>query len=160
MAYANNIEVHLFISPSHAWHWEGLRNIGLWENWEQWKQELVRINQSESDKARKSAYPLLDFSGYNSITTETVPTLDSYSPMQWYSDSSHYNHACGDLILDRVLTHNDPSKPIPDDFGIMVDTHNINGHLSDIRAARQHYADSHASDVQEMAELSNQVWKH
>ena len=49
------------------------------------KQELVRINQSESDKARKSAYPLLDFSGYNSITTETVPTLDSYSPMQWYS---------------------------------------------------------------------------
>jgi len=160
LAYANNIELRFFISPSHAWHWEGLANIGLWQNWEQWKRELTKINKEEADKAEKSSYPLWDFSGYNSITTETVPALNTAQQMKWYSDSSHYSAACGDLILDRIFEHADPARPIPDDFGILIDDRNINAHLSGIRAARKHYADSHAPDVKEMANLSKQVWNH
>jgi hypothetical protein len=158
LAYANNIELHLFISPSHAWHWEGLANVGLWKNWESWKQELVKINKDEADKAGKPDYPLWDFSGYNSITTEEVPDQSALNGMKWYSDSSHYNHPCGDLILDRIFAQT--NNAIPDDFGLLIDQHNIGRHLSDIREARKNYALSHASDILEMATLSRQFWKH
>lgn len=160
IAYANDIEVRLFISPSHAWHWEGLSNVGLWQNWEQWKRDLTRINKEESNQAGKPNYPLWDFSGYNSITTETVPDQNISDQMEWYSDSSHYNMACGDLILERIFEQSDTSRLIPDDFGILIDDRNINAHLSNIRESRKHYTDSHVSDVQEMIDLSKQVGKH
>ncbi len=160
IAYANNIELHLLISPSHAWHWEGLANVGLWQHWEQWKLTLTRINAEEAEKSGKPLYPLWDFSGYNSITTETVPATHSADKMKWYSDSSHYNRACGDMILDRVFDLSDASVPIPDDFGIRIDEYNITTHLTDIRQAREHYAETHPSDVQEMAKLIKQFWNH
>ena len=160
IAYANNIELHLLISPSHAWHWEGLANVELWQDWEQWKRTLTRINAEEANKSAKPIYPIWDFSGYNSITTETVPATNSADRMKWYSDSSHYNRACGDLILDRVFSLSDASMPIPDDFGILIDEHNITTHLKDIRRARAHYAETHPSDVQEMAKFIKLFWNH
>lgn len=158
MAYQNNVELHFFISPSHAWHWEGLANVGLWENWENWKSELVKINKQEAVKAGKPSYPLWDFSGYNSISTESVPA--SNASMKWYSDSSHYNMACGDLILDRIFGYNTASGMLPEDFGVLIDEQNIKAHLSDIRALRIDYAERHPADIKEMANLSKQFWKH
>ena len=158
LAYANDIEVRMLISPSHAWHWEGLANIGLWGKWEQWKHEMVKINREESDQAGKTAYSLWDFSGYNSITTEAVPAAGSPDKMRWYSDSSHYNRACGDLILDRIFGHHDPARLIPQDFGTLIDERTIDAHLSDIREARAQYSETHPADVQEMAALSKQFW--
>lgn len=160
LAYANHIELYMFISPSHAWHWEGLANLGLWENWQQWKQTLVNLNHQEAAKTGIAAYQLWDFSGYNSITSEAVPATNAEHNMKWYADSSHYNRACGDLILDRVLGYSDASRPIPDDFGNLINQQNIVAHLSSIRLARKNYAASHAPDIQEMANLSRQVWNH
>lgn len=158
LAYLNDVELHLFISPSHAWQWEVLADVGLWENWENWKNELVRINKEQAGKAGKPVYPLWDFSGYNSISTETVPA--SNTAMKWYSDPSHYNKACGDLILDRIFDHHDPARPLPQDFGILIDEGTIDAHLSEIRAARKLYSETHPADAQEMADLSKQFWNH
>ena len=119
---------------------------------------MVKINREESDQAGKTAYSLWDFSGYNSITTETVPAAGSPDKMRWYSDSSHYNRACGDLILDRIFGHHDPARLIPQDFGTLIDERTIDAHLSDIREARAQYSETHPADVQEMAALSKQFW--
>lgn len=160
LAHANDVEVRLLISPSHAWHWETLADVGLWRGWEQWKRSLVTINTEEAQRSGQAVYPLWDFSGYNSITTETVPPADSPAKMRWYSDSSHYNRACGDLILDRVLGQPDPAGRIPADFGVLMDADNVDAHLEDIRQARTRYRDTHVSDVRELADFIKQFWKH
>lgn len=155
LSYENNIELHLLISPSHAWHWEGLADVGLWENWEQWKRALVSISEEEAKKAGKPVYPLFDFSGYNSITTEALP--DSPGRMKWYNDATHYNRACGDKVLDRLF---DKTNAATSDFGVQIDARNIDAHLAGIRSARARYAEGHAADVREMADLSRRVWGH
>ncbi|MDD2720664.1 MAG: hypothetical protein PHH47_05075 [Gallionella sp.] len=160
LAHANNIELHLLISPSHAWHWQTVADVGLWQEWEHWKRSLVAINAQESQRSGQPGYPLWDFTGYNSITSETVPTAGSANKMRWYSDSSHYNHACGDLILSRVLSQPDPEGHIPADFGILIDTGNIDEHLADIRQARARYIDTHLTDTRELTDFIKQFWNH
>lgn len=160
LAHANNIELHLLISPSHAWHWEALADMGLWQEWEQWKRSLVAINTEEAARTGQPGYPLWDFSGYNSITTENVPSAGQANKMAWYDDSSHYNHACGDLILDRLFARSDSASPAHADFGTLLDAKNIDIHLSDVRQARQSYQASHPADVQEMADFIKQFWNH
>lgn len=160
LAHANDVELQLLISPSHAWHWETLADVGLWQEWEQWKRSLVTINAEEAQRSGQPGYPLWDFSGYNSITTETVPPADSAAKMRWYSDSSHYNQACGDLILDRVLGQADPAAHIPADFGALIDTGNLDDHLTSIRQARANYLNTHQSDTRELADFIKQFWKH
>ncbi len=157
-AYEHDIEVKLFISPAHAWHWQGIANAGLWEKWEAWKRKLVKIGADEANRAQKPKYPLWDFSGYNSINTETVPPRGASIPMLWYTDPSHYNPACGDLILDRLAEHPRLGAPIPQDFGIPIGEWNIEARLVEIRQARQHYAGSHVLDIQDLANISQQAW--
>lgn len=113
-----NIELKVFISPSHASQWESLYRGGLWQIFEQWKRELVEIT------------PVWDFSGYNSITTEAIDR-----EMQNYWDSSHYRQEVGDLVIDRLF--NVPANQVPKDFGMLITSQNIESHLVNILAARE-----------------------
>lgn len=113
-----NIELKVFISPSHASQWESLYRGGLWQVFEQWKRELVQIT------------PIWDFSGYNTITTEAIDR-----EMKNYWDSSHYRQEVGDLVLDRLF--NVPANQVPNDFGILVTPQNIESHLANTLAERE-----------------------
>ncbi len=44
--------------------------------------------------------PLWDFSGYSSVTTETLPASGSHAEMEFYWDSSHFKDIVGDFVLD------------------------------------------------------------
>lgn len=72
-AYAHNVDMRVVISPSHARIWEVLYAGGMWQTWEDWKRALLQIAQEEAQREGKQPYPLWDFSGYNSITTEEIP---------------------------------------------------------------------------------------
>ena len=39
----NNIELIVFISPSHATQWEALRVTDRWDSFEEWKRKMVAI---------------------------------------------------------------------------------------------------------------------
>lgn len=124
----NNIELIIFISPSHATQWEAIRVTRQWQTFEQWKRDLVKI------------VPVWDFSGYNTITTEPIE-----DQMNNYTDNSHYTPSVGDLVLNRIFNRN--SESLPDDFGILITPQNIEKHLGNIRQQRKIYVQNNSDQV-------------
>ena len=66
--------------------------------------------------------PVWDFSGYNSITTESIDDR-----MEYYIDNSHYSLKAGDLVLNRIVSFQ--TEKVPRDFGVLVNQDNIEPHL-------------------------------
>lgn len=159
-AHETRIPLKLLISPSHARQWETLAAAGLWGKWEGWKHRLVTMNEEEARRAGQPPFPLWDFSGYNSISTETVPPLgDTQTMMRWYFDSSHYTPAAGDLVLDRIFNFKSPDRIVPDDFGVLLTSQTIEVHLARIRSDRERYRQTHSQDVAEIEAMAREVAK-
>ena len=159
-AYREHISLKLLISPSHARQWETLAAAGLWDKWEEWKRHLVQMNEDEAQRTGQTPFPLWDFSGYNSISTETVPVLDDTETiMRWYFESSHYTPATGNLVLNRIFNLKSTDLTVPDDFGTLLTSRNIDTHLAHIRAAREHYRQTHPEDVAEIEAMAREVVK-
>jgi hypothetical protein len=132
LAYQNGIDLRILISPSHARLWEALDQAGLWPQWELWKRALVRIvDQSAQDKR---PFPLWDFSGFHEFAREEVPQSPSGPIMRWYWESSHYKKELGDLVLDQVLGYDSAEASKRPDFGVLINSSNIELHLATIRA--------------------------
>lgn len=151
-----DIDLRLLISPAHARQYEAIDLSGLWPAWEQWKRETVAILAADAAAhPGEQPFPLWDFSGYNSVTTEPVPDEgDAESRMRWYWDSSHYRRETGDLVLDRVLRHREVERELPPDFGVLLTRGNLERHLRDIRDAQAAYRRARPGELQEIAELS------
>ena len=145
LSKANDIALYAFISPTHAWHMEEIRSIGLWPLFEQWKRELVNIMEQEYEGSR---YHLYDFSGYNSITSLDVPE----GRMREYKDSSHYLPVVGDLVLSRLFGRN--SEGVPEEFGRRLTGGNLESVLGLIRKEQSGYHRSHSDDVREIERIA------
>jgi hypothetical protein len=148
-AYRDNIDLRMLVSPSHARLWEALHAVSLWSKFEQWKRELVSINEQQAKKYGKQPFPLWDFSGYNRYTTENVTTK-----MKWYWESSHYKEELGNIVLDSVF-----ERKIADDFGLLINTTNIDKHLAEIRIKQQQYRRSNPIDAAEVLKLAEETVK-
>ncbi len=153
-AYRDNIDLKIFIYPCHARQWEALSVAGLWNEWEQWKHQLVTLNESVAAEQGKRPFALWDFSGYNAYTTEEAPaTGDIATQMQWYWESSHYKKELGDLVLDQIFSYSHLDRIIDKDFGVQLTSKNIELHLQKIRNDRQDWRASHIEDVIEIEAL-------
>ena len=150
LADRQGVGLRLFISPSHARLWETLAASGLWPMWEDWKRELVRINLEEAEKAGTSPFPIWDFSGFNSLTTEPFPLIGDTTEMHWYWESSHYKEALGNLVLGRVFDYVDSRREVPRDFGVRIGAENLEAHLTRIREDRENWRIEHPDDVHEI----------
>ncbi|WP_421657573.1 hypothetical protein [Leptothermofonsia sp. ETS-13] len=115
---ARNIDLKVFISPSHATQFEAIRVAGHWSKFEDWKREVVKIT------------PVWDFSGYNTITTEPI-----HNGMKYYWDNSHYTKKVGDLVLNRMLGYRE--EEVPDDFGVLLIPETIESYLDQVIAKRK-----------------------
>lgn len=131
---SRNIDLHIFISPSHATQWEALRLAGHWDDFEQWKRELVAIA------------PVWDFSGYHYISTEPIS-----EEMAYYWDSSHYRQEVGNLILNRLFDHDIAS--VPPDFGVLMTPETIEENLVEIRRDRESWANANTEAIAFVEEL-------
>lgn len=129
----NEIELIVFIQPSHALQWTGIEQVGLWDQLEQWKKEIVQI------------VPVWDFSGYNSITTTSTENFNTYS------DQSHYRKKVGNLILHRILQIE--AQNTPTDFGVYLTDKNIQPHLETIRADRDIWTENNPDIIQMIDEF-------
>ena len=124
----HNIEVIVFISPTHATQYEAIDIVGLSPSFEQWKRAVVKIT------------PVWDFSGYNSITTELINER-----MNNYIDNSHYSPKVGNLVLNRILSLQ--TEKVPQDFGILITQDNVESHLNQIRLDREVWRKEHPEEV-------------
>ena len=82
------ISLRIFLTPSHAHQLEISAATGEWSSIEHGKRELVRLLAEDADHhPGEVPFELYDFSGYSSVTTETLPLLStctrapSYGPM-------------------------------------------------------------------------------
>jgi len=146
-AYAEGTEMHLFTSPSHAATYQLFHAVDLYERYEFWLKELVRINEAEAARADTLPFPIWDFGYANSITVEPIPAIDDLRPMRWYWESQHYRKALGDIVLDRIFDHADPARTLPSDFGVRLTSENIGAHLIRTRAALADWAAANAEIV-------------
>ena len=163
LAYREKSNMKIFIGPSHALQWETIWVNGIWPVFEAWKRELVDIVESEAVKAHATPFQVWDFSGYNSITTEEVPPVgDIKTPMHNYYDSSHYTPDIGRLVLDRIFNLEVPGRKVPDDFGVLMTSKNIEEHLADIRRQHEQYSRTHPENVAELVAMAKEVneYKH
>lgn len=153
LAQQRGVRLKLFISPSHARQWETLRAVGLWEQWEDWKRQLVRLNVDAARAAGQTPYPLWDFGGYDALTSEAVPPLgDRQTLMRGYFDSSHYTPALGAQVLARL--HGGSG-----DFGELLDETSLEPRLQRVRAAREAYARAFPGEVAEVGRTVATVLK-
>lgn len=137
----HNIDLKVFISPSHATDGEVFRETGQWQSFEKWKRELVKIT------------PVWDFSCYNSITTEKIQ-----AKMKNYADNSHYNKQVGNLILNRIFNQN--NSQIPQDFGVLITAENIEKHLQKIRSDREIWIQKNSQEVELVRNLKKKFDKN
>lgn len=142
IAHQKKVALHFFISPSHARQWEIIAQLGLWDTWEFWKQEMLRITVQEGQLAQQVAFLIHDFSGYSEYSTESVPRKKGGAVSKWYADSSHYRHALGDVVMQEMLTGTGTKN-----FGRILTTDNINTHLDMIKAGQEQYVLTHSQDV-------------
>lgn len=129
LAAQHDIELHLFISPSHATLTESLYQAGLWPEYAAWKQALVAIA------------PIWNFAGYNSVTTERIS-----DEMMNYVDSSHYSTAVGNLMLNRMLDYR--SDEVPNDFGQLLSASTLDAHLREMLASRDQWQQAATNEMQ------------
>jgi tetratricopeptide (TPR) repeat protein len=86
---------------------------------------LVGALADEAATSNSSPFPLWDFSGINTVTTEFVPPQQDRTEMKWWWEPSHYRSSAGNFILDRILAYSDPVRKDPDDFGVALNSQNI-----------------------------------
>jgi hypothetical protein len=140
----NGIELIIFIPPIHALQLEAVRATGKWENYEQWKRDLVQILAEEGVT---DSVPLWDFQGFSGALTETVPPEgDRATRMKYYMEASHFTPALGGLVLERVLRSTNSSAEARE-FGVKLSPANLEEHLVKTRADRDAYATRHSDEI-------------
>ena len=148
-ARAQGIELTLAINPVHALDLELVRFGGNWERFEDWRRDVVRIVAEESPDGR---VVLWDFSGYWAETTEEVPLDgDRTTRMKYYFENSHFTPAMGALMMNRMLLG------ATNGFGDRITPANIEAHTKRIREQREIYARTHASEIQWVEGIVQQV---
>lgn len=156
LAYANRVDLKMYISPAHAWIWEALASAGLWEQWETWKSAMVNISIEEANIAGQLPFPVWDFSGYDQFSTEVIPDKDDrVSLMQWYLDSSHYSPELGEHIIARIT--NTEKNKLFSDWGILLSESIMGPHFQAVKSARARYEISHPGDLKEIMSIVRSV---
>lgn len=145
----NNIDLHLFISPEHARKLVLIHKLGLWLEFELWKRNLVTLIAENTPK-----FSLWDFSGFNSITTESFPPInDHQTQMRWYWESSHYKKEVGNIILSKMLSQNKDIQNYPADFGIQINSTNIEHWLQQTQLKRNDYIKNNPEIIAEIKKM-------
>ena len=149
------IAVHAFFSPIHARQLEAIRALGWIPTFERWKRDVVtaveQVNAGLSPS--RGSVAIWDFSGYNNITTEAVPVTGEGRATKWYWESSHYKRAVGELILLRMLRPERAKSAVPQDFGRLLSSGSLDGHLGSIRLAAKRYRQNYPIEVADVEQM-------
>ena len=130
LCYQNNIKLDIVFGPSHIRQWEAYDYYQDIETWYKWKKDVVLFVEKIADEQEKTPYRIMDFSIYHELTAETVPT-NPKEEMKYHWEASHYKKELGDILLDRLLDISEYK-----DFGVELNSQNINKHIQNLREDR------------------------
>lgn len=138
LCYQNNIKLDIVFGPSHIRQWEAYDYYQDIETWYKWKKDVVLFVEKIAKEQEKNPYRIMDFSIYHELTAETVPT-NPKEKMKYHWEASHYKKELGDIVLDRLLDIS-PYK----DFGVELNSQNIDIHIQKLREDRVKFIDTKA----------------
>lgn len=130
LCYRNKINLDIVFGPSHIRQWEAFDYYKNIETWYKWKKDVVLFVEKIADEQEKTPYRIMDFSIYHELTAETVPT-NPKEEMKYHWEASHYKKELGDILLDRLLDISEYK-----DFGVELNSQNINKHIQNLREDR------------------------
>lgn len=133
------IQLYLFLHPTHVWDMEIIARLDLWPIYEDWMRRLAaRVGQANS-----KLIALWDFGGYNCLTTEPVP---NFGTMRWHDDVGHYfQDLVGRVMLARMMGRPPPSlgtdASVCDstNLGARLTPANVEATIATMRASRRSY---------------------
>ncbi len=152
--HENDIAASLFISPSHARLNELIHVAGLWNQFEQWKRQMLILTLSVARTYDEAPHEILDLSLPGDITTEPFPDAgDSDYQMRYYYESIHFNQRTGTRVLDRLSSASADSMPLATEFGRMMTEDTIDALLREIRERQARFRDEHPDYRQELENI-------
>lgn len=138
LCYQNNIKLDIVFGPSHIRQWEAYDYYQDIETWYKWKKDVVLFVEKIAKEQEKTPYRIMDFSVYHELTAETVPT-NPKEKMKYHWEASHYKKELGDIVLDRLL-----DISLYKDFGVELNSENIDNHIQNLREDRVEFIDTEA----------------
>lgn len=151
---AANVAVYAFISPTHVLQNELIREMGLRDEYEDWKRKLARIfAEGDTTGPKQPQAVLWDFSGYNAVNTEVIPDVDSGVYLQQYSDPVHFEQEVGNQILDRMFELLPEMAASQTDFGIMLTPENVEAVLKQERLDSERFHREHPEQIARLRHL-------
>ena len=153
----NETDVRLFIHPTHVYLLEALRVLGKMEDYEKWQHALIALVEDVNSRHPESReFPLWNFGGYNSVTMTAVPSpKDSNISMRWFRDIGHYSKNLGDLIQDRIFNFHQTGRMVPEDFGIQINSKNIDRHQKAQKSLQRTYMKTYQEEIKELTDKVN-----
>ena len=147
LARTNGVQLRLIIYPYHAHTLMLFHLADLWPAYEDWKRELTKRVDNAS---RTMDIELWDFTGFSPYATERVPRPgDTTTEVEWYWEAGHFKKSLGDRVLARLFGVYEDD----DTWGCPLNGSNLEQHLREQRAEREHYERDHPDDVRELAAL-------
>ena len=152
------IDLRIFITPAHAHQQEIAAATGAWPSLEDGKRALVRVLAEDGARHRSlPSIPAYDFSGYSTVTEESLPATGTHDEMRYYWDSSHFKSLVGDYALDLVLGDGSAPDRAPSDFGVTLTVDNIESVIEEQRQRQAAYRARFAEDVAKLRSLVQAV---
>lgn len=149
LSHRHGVDLRLFISPSHARHWEIIDELGLWDDFVHWKRYLLDATNSIAAEYSAQPYSLWDFADYNRYTQESVPSPDDAdSRMNWYWESSHFTRELGDIVLSQIL------EGERNGLGRRLDAESFDKWIRSIEIRKATYRNRNSADLAAMQNLS------
>ena len=103
LARAEGITLVLYVHPFHETYLDLLRELGLWDGFEAWKQQVQAMVEAVNRAATgNGTLRLIELGGSDEPTLEPVSAKGDVH-MRWYWEAGHYKSALGDRIIDAVL---------------------------------------------------------
>ena len=153
-SYKKNIELIVYISPSHARFYEIMCMTAQWPRIEAVKKHIVNTVEIKAKEYSSEPYIVWDFSGYNSITSENVPLKgDKLTLMKWYWEGSHYTRDTAAKIFGRMRESTGASS----DFGVIINADNIQHKIDADYMARENYVRTDGDDLEELKNVMKLV---
>jgi hypothetical protein len=134
----DGIALDLYVRPEHVsellLYYEG----GIWPLFEKYKRTLLRA--ANAARSRHGAdIRVFDFGNLSDAVLQPIRPIDEhtlYDP--YFTDPIHYRKPVGDFILATMYgCHID--QQVPSEFGIELDTDNIDAHLANEKAKLEAY---------------------